>query len=134
MPEKKKVVTSLNYASFGQRFLAAIVDVIVLMLIASLWRFMFGPRLYNSISFFVGAAYSIVLWVNWNGQTIGKKLLKIKVVAEDGKPVDYRTAILRYIGYIVSAVPLLIGFFWVLWDEKKQAWQDKIAKTYVVNE
>ena len=65
---------------------------------------------------------------------IGKKALKIKVVREDGKALDYKIAIIRYIGYFVSFIVFFLGYFWVIWDKEKQGWHDKIAGTFVIEE
>ena len=35
-------------------------------------------------------------------------------------------------GGIVSAIPLFLGYFWMLWDKEKQCWHDKIASDVVV--
>jgi len=40
--------------------------------------------------------------------------------------------IIRYIGYIPSALIFLLGLIWVVWDKKKQAWHDKMAGTVVI--
>lgn len=120
----------MKYATFGQRLLAALIDSILIGFITSTF---FGYGRYGGHGL-VGAAYAILLWVNWNGQTLGKKVMKIKVIREDGKKLDYKTAVIRYLGYFLSSIPLLLGFLWVIWDEKKQAWHDKIAGTYVVKE
>lgn len=115
---------------FGKRFAAALIDGVIFMVV--------GMIIPVSIRFFfnavAGALYSILLWVNWNGQTLGKKLMKIKVVKEDGTALTYSDAVVRYLGYIVSTVVLFIGYLWIIWDEKKQGWHDKIAKTLVVKE
>jgi NhaC family Na+:H+ antiporter len=34
--------------------------------------------------------------------------------------------------YLAMALPLFLGFFWVLWDSKRQGWHDKIAGTQVL--
>ena len=123
-----------KYVGFLIRFVAAIIDGVVLVFIqAAVGRGVpfFGGRLVGP---FVGALYSILLWVNWNGQTLGKKAMGIKVVKEDGKPLGYSEAVVRYVGYIISIIPLGLGYFWVIWDEKKQGFHDKIAKTLVVKE
>jgi uncharacterized RDD family membrane protein YckC len=65
------------------------------------------------------------------GQTLGKKMLRIKVVSLDGSPLNWRKGILRSAGYIVSFSTLL-GFLWSIWDADKQAWHDKLAGTRVV--
>jgi len=123
-----------NKAGFGLRFLASLIDGVIMGVVGSL----LGRLAYNSgaplLNTLVGALYSILLWVNWNGQTVGKKALGIKVVKEDGSSLDYQTAVIRYLCYFVSAIPLGLGYFWVIWDEKKQGWHDKIAKTLVVKE
>jgi hypothetical protein len=67
-----------------------------------------------------------------SGQTSGKSLLGIKVVSIDGSSLDWRKGILRYVGYILSGIPLCLGFLWSIWDPDKQAWHDKIAGTCVV--
>jgi uncharacterized RDD family membrane protein YckC len=38
----------------------------------------------------------------------------------------------RYFAYILSMLPLLLGYLWAAWDPKKQTWHDKLAGTYVV--
>lgn len=127
-----------KYAGFGIRFIAWLIDVVIF---TAAWAFLrhlpllpFGRFFFRNFSFLASALYSILLWVNWNGQTIGKKAMKIKVVREDRKALDYKTAIVRYVGYFISAPLFCLGFFWIIWDDKKQGWHDKIAGTYVVGE
>jgi uncharacterized RDD family membrane protein YckC len=76
-------------------------------------------------------AYYIVSWAR-EGQTIGKTTLGLKVVGPDGKPPSWGQAVLRYVGYLVNGVLLSLGFVWILFDDKRQGWHDKIARTYVV--
>jgi uncharacterized RDD family membrane protein YckC len=85
------------------------------------------------LSLIVNYGYYIY-FIGSRGQTLGKMALKIKVVKVDSneKP-SYGDAFLREaIGKIASAVVLGLGFLWMLWDERKQTWHDKIAKTIVV--
>jgi len=121
----------MEYADFWTRLVAALIDGFILSIGSSIF---WGPFRASGFQTIIGALYVVLLWVNWNGQTIGKKIMKIKVVREDGKPLEYREAIIRYVCYFVSAIPVGLGFLWVLWDEKKQGWHDKLAKTYVVKE
>src|SRR5215469_15955159 len=68
-----------------------------------------------------------------NGQTIGKKLMKIRIAKEDGTPFGYMDAFLRnIIGYWISSLVCSLGFFWGLFDSRKQTWHDKIFHTLVV--
>lgn len=77
------------------------------------------------------SAYFMV-FTGWNGQTPGKKLMGIQVRKADGEPMDLASAALRlFPGYVVSAVPLGLGFWMALADPHQQALHDKIARTRV---
>jgi len=56
------------------------------------------------------------------------------VDAASGAPLRPGQAILRYLAYIVSTLPLCLGFLWIAWDHRKQGFHDKIAKSVVVIE
>ena len=45
---------------------------------------------------------------------------------------DRTLGIGRYFARWLSAIPLLLGYFWMLWDPKKQTWHDKLVSTIVV--
>lgn len=66
------------------------------------------------------------------GQTPGKIVFGVRVVALNGDSISFGTAFLRWVGYIISAIFLLLGFIWVAFDPKKQGWHDKIAGTVVI--
>ncbi len=66
------------------------------------------------------------------GQTPGKKLLGLKVIDTSGGTMTFGTAFLRWVGYILSKLPLFLGFFWIAVDRRKQGWHDKIAGTCVI--
>jgi uncharacterized RDD family membrane protein YckC len=68
------------------------------------------------------------------GQTFGKMALRIKVVNEDGSPLDYRKAFLRWLGYFLCDLTLDIGYLWAAFDLRKQGLHDKVCKTIVVHE
>ncbi|MEW5949399.1 MAG: RDD family protein [Thermodesulfobacteriota bacterium] len=68
----------------------------------------------------------------YTGQTPGKQLFGLKVVHTSGLPLTFGQAFLRWVGYILSSVPLNLGFLWVAIDKNKQGWHDKITDTYVI--
>jgi uncharacterized RDD family membrane protein YckC len=49
-----------------------------------------------------------------------------------GGPIGVGRGAIRYIGKILSSIPIGLGFFWMIWDREKQTWHDKIATTVVV--
>ncbi len=77
--------------------------------------------------------YFSLLPVWWNGQTIGKRLLGLRVVELTGKPLTALRAFKRYGGYAAGMATGLFGFAQVLWDPNRQAIQDKTAHTVVID-
>ena len=55
----------------------------------------------------------------------------IRVVCTDGTRVRFGNAIRRQIGYFISAT-LFLGYLWILVDNRRQGWHDKLAGTMVV--
>jgi uncharacterized RDD family membrane protein YckC len=120
---------------FWRRFAAIIVDAVALGIINQILASSLSGGDYTrsgGLSTLVGIVYFVGLWAYWNGQTLGNKALGIKVVKTDGSAVDVMTAIIRYVGLIISCVVFFIGVIWVAFDANKQGWHDKIANTYVV--
>jgi hypothetical protein len=77
--------------------------------------------------------YFALLPVRWNGQTIGKRLLGLRVVELTGKPMTAMRAFKRYGGYAAGLATGLFGFAQVFWDPNRQAIQDKTAHTVVID-
>lgn len=114
-------------AGFGLRVLAFLVDAIVIGIVSGLLR---GLDL-RAVASLADAVYFVAFW-STTGQTLGMRALRIRVMRTDGQPLSWVTGLLRYVGYILSLIPLGLGLLWVLWDPRKQGWHDKIAATLVV--
>lgn len=73
-----------------------------------------------------------VFWQLFQG-TPGKLLLGCHIVDahSGGRPRPWQVW-LRLLGYVLSAAPAGLGFFWILWDRRRQGWHDKLARTLVV--
>ncbi len=69
----------------------------------------------------------------YTGQTPGKKLFGLKVVHTSGLPLTFGQAFLRWVGYVLSALPMSAGFLWAVIDKNKQGWHDKLSDTYVIH-
>ena len=114
----------MTKANFFVRFVAVFIDGLLFWGIGYAIHFpWFG---------LLGIVYETLLLSQWNGQTIGKKIMGVKVVTTSGGSVDATKAFIRSLSKILSALPLYLGFFWALWDSENQTWHDKIAETYVV--
>ena len=87
----------------------------------------------NGLNTLVGLAYTLYFWSSYgHGQTIGNRIMKIRVVKTDGTELTLMDAFIRYVGFVISCIAIFIGLIWVAFDPNKQGWHDKIASTYVV--
>lgn len=80
---------------------------------------------------FMGAIF-ILFWI-YRSATPGKMLFGVSIVdaATLGKAGTLQNVI-RYFGYFVSTLPFFLGFLWISFDPRKQAWHDKLAGTLVI--
>jgi uncharacterized RDD family membrane protein YckC len=90
---------------------------------------------------YVGYALMItVIFFNWvysyvqYGQSFGKRFIGLRVVRADGQPLDYQTALIRLLVYLISVLSAGTFFLWMLWDRKQRGLHDIIAKTLVIKE
>ncbi|ACA87131.1 RDD family protein [Shewanella woodyi] len=80
------------------------------------------------------AAFYFTVFTAWfDGQTLGKKLLRIRVVQLDGTGLSLWDAFGRYGGYGAGFATGLLGFLQIYWDANRQAIQDKISATVVID-
>jgi len=80
------------------------------------------------------AAFYFTIFTAWfDGQTLGKKLLNIRVVPLDASSISLWDAFGRYGGYGAGFATGLLGFLQIYWDANRQAIQDKISETVVVD-
>ena len=80
------------------------------------------------------AAFYFTVFTAWfDGQTLGKKLLNIRVVPLDASRISLWDAFGRYGGYGAGFATGLLGFLQIYWDANRQAIQDKISETVVVD-
>ncbi|RCV63474.1 putative membrane protein YckC, RDD family [Methanophagales archaeon] len=129
----------MEKAGAGTRLVSYIIDAIILWVIGAILGFIF-----MAIGAGYGVASSIIVllisigyftYFFGNGQTPGMKVMKIKLCGTDGTyPIGYGKGFVRWIGMLISALVIYIGFLWILIDKDKQGWHDKIADTYVVVE
>lgn len=141
----------INYeiAGIGNRFLAAFVDLALLGVIELGLSLVFGVviRELGGVAATSALAVSVVLlvlvipfayWVLleafWNGQTIGKHLVGIRVLRDDGSPVGFFAVLARGLLRLLDVVPLIfpVDMLLMLLSAKGQRLGDLVAGTVVV--
>lgn len=135
----------LRYCGFWRRFFASCIDSLLMgAVITLLGMAVYGMAYVDSdkkihgtfdwlISYALPFAFYVGMWVRYGG-TPGKIWLNVKIVdIETRQPPSVGQAIGRYFAYILSTLPLFLGFFWMLWDRRKQCWHDKLTGVVVVH-
>ena len=125
-----------NLASIGNRFVAAIIDDLILLVVSFVIAVVLLPFLTDITSLLVGialnAGYYSYFWTQREGQTPDKRIMNIRVIKADGTPMTLTDALLRVFGYYVGRLSLGLGYIWAAFDANRLAWHDKMANTYVV--
>ena len=134
----------LEYGGFWRRVAASLIDTLLqLMIFGPILAWVYGfdyfisSDLYQGpLDFFlswVAPAIGVVLFWMYKQATPGKMVMSLRIVdAKTGERPSTGQLIGRYFGYFVSTLGLCLGYVWVAFDPKKQAWHDKLAGTVVV--
>jgi uncharacterized RDD family membrane protein YckC len=118
------ITAALPHAGFWVRIGALLLD-------ALLVGILMGVLHVYHLQLPVLAVYGAIMW-KMRGSTIGGIVFDLRVVRLDGREVDWETAIVRALSCFLSLAVAGLGFFWIAFDDQKQAWHDKIAGTVVV--
>jgi uncharacterized RDD family membrane protein YckC len=148
------------YAGFASRAVAIIVDYAIISLVTavvvaalslffglpSVDRFIHwldsalpgSQRIFDALTsspfgvvFFVAFQYLYYVFLfSTTGQTVGKAIMGLRVVTIDGHRLGVKRSFIRALCYTLSLAPLGLGFLWVLGEDRRRAWHDKIAHTY----
>ncbi len=136
----------MRYAGFWLRFIAAIVDSIVITIIARVLLIGFEtPNLYPNQSYFdalnspITLMNTLIFWLYFAilessplQASLGKFVLGLKVVDVYGRRIGFLRATGRHFGKIVSAFILMIGYLMAGFTDQKQALHDKMANCLVI--
>ena len=136
----------IEYVGFWARVVASLVDTVcALMIIGPVLWAVYGRDYFDMvegklvagpvdllIQYVFPAVAIIAFWLTRQA-TPGKMVIGARVVDSTtlGK-LSTGQAILRYIGYYISMIPLFLGMIWVGFDARKQGWHDKIAGALVI--
>ena len=119
-------------ASFFTRLVAYFIDAVIVGVAGLVLGFV-GGRLGSVLALFVGLGYFAYFEGSASGQTVGKRVMDIRVVDfASGGAIGPGRAAVRYLMRIVSGFVCLLGYLWMLWDRERQTWHDKVANTVVV--
>ncbi len=117
-------------APWGTRVGGYLVD-LVIFVVARLVLGVISPTLASLGGLLIGLYFGYL--TGTTGQTPGRKVVGISVRREsDGQFLGAGAGIGRAFLHIVDVLPVFLGFFWPIWDAKKQTFADKIIGSVVV--
>ncbi len=125
-------------AGLGTRGFACLLDLLIIFtplgMLTSIGPLRFLEGWFPGLPLIVLGVYSVVLLAQ-TGQTLGMRAVGLRVIHPDrvAPGLGYRTALLRLMGFIPSAL-LVFGVLTIIWDRDKRAWHDKMVGTYVISE
>lgn len=145
LKEGAAVAGTMDYASFGTRFAAKLLDGIIVGIVNMGLSMAMGMAMKGAgadgqvavqiglmvVSIFLNLAYGI-FFLGKFGATPGKMACKIKVVMADGEPITYGRAAGRCFAEILSGMICYIGYLMAAFDDEKRTLHDRICNTRVV--
>ena len=137
--------STLPLASFKNRFFAFMIDFSLMFAITIAITLL--PQIFSltSISVFSPATSTVIfitvglLWLystlleGFNGQSIGKRALGLKVVRTDGKKMSYDHAAVRNFGKVLPLLPFDVLIGWRIKNSEFMRYFDKFAGTTVID-
>jgi uncharacterized RDD family membrane protein YckC len=115
-------------AGFWRRFAAALIDGLVVGIVEFILRLILGDVAIG-LSFVFSFGY-YTYFHGRTGQTPGDAALGIRVVdIDNGEVIGYGRAFGRALVSIVSALVVVLGYLWMLWDPRRQTWHDKAVSS-----
>ena len=112
----------MEFGGFWRRVVAAFIDSCILGVVAA-----------TGIGVIACFIYFPLCEAFWDGSTIGKKAMGLKVVNYNFETITIGQAFGRYFAKFLSTIALYLGFIMVAFSSKKQGLHDKLASTYVVH-
>jgi uncharacterized RDD family membrane protein YckC len=132
----------MTYVSVGKRAAAVLIDGIVFFVLGWVIALFTGNTTANGFGFslsdgpafllfFVSFAYFTVMEATL-GATVGKLALRLRVVREDGTPIDWQASLIRNILRIIDGLFFyLVGAILVWTSPTRQRLGDRVAGTVV---
>ncbi len=124
----------LQYVGVGMRFLAILIDGIIIGVVSGLLSFIFRntPGLYGGLTGILVLAYYIVMEAT-QGATLGKMALGLRVTKMDGSPISWSESVIRNLLRIIDGLFFyLVGAILVWTSPLKQRLGDRVANTIVI--
>ena len=126
----KKLSKNQIYAGFWQRFLAGIIDLIILIVIEVILVFI--PVIGWILSLFVTWLYFAIQHSSTKQATFGMRALDIRITDENHGKIGFWRATGNFYLTVISAFVVFIGFFMIAFTSRKQGFHNLISRTLCI--
>ncbi len=136
----------IELAGVGNRIFAMLIDLFLMGILWAITLFILlytgrlggvlaelGQTLFYLASFFILFGVQFIQEWLWNGQTVGKYLLKIRVVRNMGEPIGFWEAFGRNLFRLIDVWGMAIGLLPMMLSKREKRFGDFIASTLVIN-
>ncbi|MGN6400772.1 MAG: RDD family protein [Flavisolibacter sp.] len=120
------------YGNFWERFLASLIDGVILIIPNILLEVIVDGVESTLISIAIGWIYCASMESGRSQATFGKRAMGLKVTDLNANPISFGQATARHFGKYLSMLILCIGYLMMLWDDKNQTLHDKMANTLII--
>lgn len=136
----------MKYGTYFQRFLAFLIDSVIISIIVSIVWFIFGLEIPNEnyrfgnfvlfnasiIGWIIGVFYHGIMESQGKQASYGKRALGIKVCNDEGRKISVLNAMIRNAGKLFSAIPFFAGYIYIFISKKNQALHDILSNAVIV--
>lgn len=150
VPARSSLAPGETYAGFWIRLGAYLIDTLPIAIVAAAINTALGTG-DNCVSYSSGShctnggsavgswlallvlgVYWVITWTRL-GASLGQRALGMRVVdARTGSPLTTSRAIVRFLGFVVAAIPFALGLIWTAFDPRKRGFHDHVAGTLVL--
>ncbi len=131
-------ISELELASFGERFLAYIIDAMIIGFVVGIiaWPWSWGMHHMGPVDIGLDSVALFLYWAyteGTTGQSIGKKIMKIKVTDLEGEPIDVSRSMYQALGKaFLLPLDVIVGL--LMYNDKEQRLFNHLSETIVVRE
>lgn len=113
--------------------------VIALMMLATLVVMFFYPERLTAGKDLIYTIYLLGVWTFYldrcwkSGMTLGMLAWKVKLISVNGENMSMNQRLVRFLGSLLSAICVFLGYIWILLDREKRSWHDMLSGTRLVS-
>ncbi|GAB2742555.1 RDD family protein [Kitasatospora kifunensis] len=127
----------MSYAHWSVRVVAFLIDILACaapnIIAGVVSPDSTGLQVGLCVLFLLLLAYDRWYLAGRTGQSWGKRLMDLRLLRLEGTgPVGVPRALLRDLAHLLDSIPCFLGWFWPLWDRRRQTFADKLAATAVL--